>query len=60
MKFKVINQHKIDTCHVQSLEKDFYLGTLSSPNLKVFGSHSFENKQFLKPIFTNQVLKLLF
>jgi hypothetical protein len=30
IKFKVINQHKNDTCHVQSLEKDFYLGTPSS------------------------------
>jgi len=28
-KFKVINQHKNDMCHVQSLEKDFYL---SAPN----------------------------
>jgi hypothetical protein len=26
--FKVINQHKNDMCHVQSLKKDFYLGTL--------------------------------
>ncbi len=24
--FKIINQHKNDMCHVQSLEKDFYLG----------------------------------
>jgi hypothetical protein len=23
---KIINQHRNDTCHVQSLEKDFYLG----------------------------------
>jgi hypothetical protein len=28
--FKVINQHKNDMCHVQSLEKDFHLGVLSS------------------------------
>jgi hypothetical protein len=27
--FKVINQHKNDAWHVQTLEKDFYLG---SPN----------------------------
>jgi hypothetical protein len=26
MKFKIIIQHKNDSCHVQSLEKDFYLG----------------------------------
>ncbi len=26
----IINQHKNDTCHVQSLEKDFYLGVLDS------------------------------
>jgi hypothetical protein len=30
--FEVINQHKNKTCHVQSLEKDFYLGTLGSFN----------------------------
>jgi hypothetical protein len=24
--FKIINQHRNDTCHVQSLEKDFYIG----------------------------------
>jgi hypothetical protein len=29
-KFYVINQCKNDTCHVQSLEKDFYLGALGS------------------------------
>jgi len=29
-KFKVINQHKNDTCHVQSLEKNIYFGALSS------------------------------
>jgi len=29
-KIKVINQHKNDTCNVQSLEKDFYLGTFGS------------------------------
>jgi hypothetical protein len=29
-KFKDINQHKNDTCHVQSLEEDFYLDALSS------------------------------
>ncbi len=28
--FKFINQCKNDTCHVQSLEKDFYLGTPGS------------------------------
>ncbi len=28
IKFKVINQHKNDTCYVQSLEKDFYLTSL--------------------------------
>jgi hypothetical protein len=28
--FKAINQHKNDMCHVQSLEKDFYLGALGS------------------------------
>jgi hypothetical protein len=28
--FKVINQHKNDTCHVQSLEYDFYFGALGS------------------------------
>jgi hypothetical protein len=27
---KVINQHKNDTCHVQSLENDFYLDTFGS------------------------------
>jgi hypothetical protein len=30
IKFKVINQHKNDTCHVQPLENDFYLDALSS------------------------------
>ncbi len=25
--FKIINQHKNDPCHVQSLKKDFYLDT---------------------------------
>jgi hypothetical protein len=29
-KFKVINQHKSDKCHVQALENDFYLGAPSS------------------------------
>jgi hypothetical protein len=29
-KKKVINQHRNDMCHVQSLEKDFYLGTFGS------------------------------
>jgi hypothetical protein len=29
-KFYVINQHKNDTCHMQSLGKDFYLGTIGS------------------------------
>ncbi len=29
-KLKIINQHKNDMCHVQSLERDFYLGTPSS------------------------------
>ncbi len=29
-KFEVINQCKNDTCHVQSLEKDFYLSNPSS------------------------------
>jgi hypothetical protein len=28
--YKIINQNKNVTCHVQSLEKDFYLGTLGS------------------------------
>jgi hypothetical protein len=28
--FKFINQHKNNMCHVQSLEKDFYLGAPSS------------------------------
>ncbi len=27
--YKIINQHINDTCHVQSLEKDFYLGAPS-------------------------------
>jgi hypothetical protein len=30
IKLKVINQHKNDMCHVQSFEKDFYLGALGS------------------------------
>jgi len=30
IKFEVINQQKNDTCHVQFLEKDFYLGVLDS------------------------------
>jgi hypothetical protein len=30
IEFKVINQHKNNTCHVQSLEKDFYLSIHSS------------------------------
>ncbi len=29
-KFKVINQHKSDKCHVQAVENDFYLGAPSS------------------------------
>jgi hypothetical protein len=29
-KYKVINQHINDMCHVQSLKKDFYLGGPSS------------------------------
>jgi hypothetical protein len=29
-KFKIIKQHKNDTCHVQSLENDYYLGNLGS------------------------------
>jgi hypothetical protein len=29
-KFKVINQHKNDMCHVQSLKKEFYLGAFGS------------------------------
>ncbi len=29
-KVKVINQHKNDMCHAQSLEKDFYLGAFDS------------------------------
>jgi hypothetical protein len=29
-KFEVTNQHRNDMCHVQSLEKDFYLGAPSS------------------------------
>ncbi len=29
-KFEVINQHKNDMCYVQSLKKDFYLGTIGS------------------------------
>ncbi len=28
IKFKVINQHRNDMCHVQSLEKDFHINTL--------------------------------
>ncbi len=28
LNYKCINQLKNDTCHVQSLENDFYLGTL--------------------------------
>ncbi len=29
-KIKVINQHKNDMCHMQSLEKEFYLDALNS------------------------------
>jgi hypothetical protein len=29
-KFKIINQHRNDMCHVQSLENDFYHGTVCS------------------------------
>jgi hypothetical protein len=28
--YEIVNQHKNDTCYVQSLEKNFYLGALSS------------------------------
>jgi hypothetical protein len=39
MNCKIINQHKNDMCHVQSLEKDFYLDILGSHELCF---HSYE------------------
>jgi hypothetical protein len=30
IKYKNINQHKNDVCHVQSLEKDLYFGVFGS------------------------------
>ncbi len=42
-KFKVRNQHKNETCHVQSLKKDFYLIALSSFN------HVFSLLHFCSP-----------
>jgi hypothetical protein len=45
IKFKVINQHKNDTNHVQSLEKDFYLGALGSFHHD-FTPHQVEVLQF--------------
>jgi hypothetical protein len=47
--FEFINQHKNDTCHVQSLEKDFYFGTLGS----------FDYVFTPKPFFYNQIINFI-
>jgi hypothetical protein len=41
-KFKIIHQHKYDTCHVESLKKDFYLGAPCSSNY-MFSPHNDAN-----------------
>jgi hypothetical protein len=48
--FKVINQHKNDMCHLQSFEKDFYLGTPS------FFYYVFTHESFAKSHHEDQYL----